>query len=233
MRLRVTLHGLSAELSPFVRIAARRAAIALATTKETATRLEALGCKKVSILPEAALPSSEINELRAIPSCGSGTFRVLSIGRFLHWKAFELGLRAFARFQARFRTPSTGSSVTARSSALWSGCRGSWESRNKVVFWGFLSRDRVLEKLAACDVLLFPSLHDSGGWVTLEAMAAGRPVICLDLGGPALRVTEATGIKIPAINPEQATADITAALGRLATDQAHLAELAQAGRQRI
>src|SRR5580693_6290976 len=53
-----------AELSPFVRIAARRAAIALATTKETAARLEALGCKKVSILPEAALPISEINELR-------------------------------------------------------------------------------------------------------------------------------------------------------------------------
>src|SRR6204780_1695904 len=105
--------------------------------------------------------------------------------------------------------------------------------QNKGVFSGFLSRDRVLEKLAACDVLLFPSLHDSGGWVTLEAMAAGRPVICLDLGGPAIRVTEATGIKIAAINPEQATADITAALERLATDHAHLASLAQAGRLRI
>ena len=222
-----------AELSPFVRIAARRAAIALATTQETATRLEALGCKKVSILPEAALPISEINELRAIPFCGSGTFRVLSIGRFLHWKAFELGLRAFARFQASFPDAEywlIGDGPEQRSLERLSRELG---IADKVVFWGFLSRDLVLERLAACDVLLFPSLHDSGGWVTLEAMAAGRPVICLDLGGPALRVTEATGIKIPAINPEQATADITAALGRLATDQAYLAELAQAGRQRI
>jgi glycosyltransferase involved in cell wall biosynthesis len=222
-----------AELSPFVRIAARRAAIALATTKETAARLEALGCKRVSILPEAALPISEINELRAISSCGSGTFRVLSLGRFLHWKAFELGLRAFARFQARVPNAEywfIGDGPEQRSLERLSRELG---IQDKVVFWGFLSRDRVLEKLAACDVLLFPSLHDSGGWVTLEAMAAGRPVICLDLGGPALRVTEATGIKIPAIDPEQATADITAALERLATDQPHLASLAQAGRQRI
>jgi glycosyltransferase involved in cell wall biosynthesis len=222
-----------AELSPFVRIAARRAAVALATTKETAARLEALGCKRVSILPEAALPSSEINELRAIPPCGSGTFRVLSLGRFVHWKGFELGLRAFARFQARF--PNAEYWFIGEGPEQSSLQRLSRELgiENKVIFWGFLSRDRVLEKLAACDVLLFPSLHDSGGWVTLEAMAAGRPVICLDLGGPALRVTEATGIKIPAINPEQATADVTAALERLAADPAHVAELAQAGRQRI
>jgi glycosyltransferase involved in cell wall biosynthesis len=222
-----------AELSPFVRIAARRAAVALATTKETATRLEALGCKRVSILPEAALPSSEINELRAIPPCGSGTFRVLSLGRFVHWKGFELGLRAFARFQARFPNAEYWFIGEGPEQSSLERLSRELGIENKVIFWGFLSRDRVLEKLAACDVLLFPSLHDSGGWVTLEAMAAGRPVICLDLGGPALRVTEATGIKIPAINPEQATADVTAALERLAADPAHVAELAQAGRQRI
>ena len=52
----------------------------------------------------------------------------------------------------------------------------------------------------------------------MEAMAAGRPVICLDLGGPALQVTEATGIKIPAISPEQVISDIAIALERIATD---------------
>ena len=47
-------------------------------------------------------------------------------------------------------------------------------------------------------------------------MAAGRPVICLDLGGPALQVTADTGIKIPAYHPEQvvqALADAMLALG--------------------
>jgi glycosyltransferase involved in cell wall biosynthesis len=221
------------ELNPFVRVAARRSAIALATTKETAVRLEALGCKRVSILAEAALPESEINDLRSIPACESGPFRALSLGRLLHWKGFELGLRAFARFQARF--PSAEYWLIGDGPERHSLERLSRELgvEKRVVFWGKLSRDRVLEKLAACHVLLFPSLHDSGGWVTIEAMAAGRPVICLDLGGPAVRVTGATGIKIPAINPEQATTDLTAALEQLAADPTYLAQLAQAGRRRI
>jgi glycosyltransferase involved in cell wall biosynthesis len=221
------------ELNPFVRLAARRAAIALATTKETAARLEALGCKRISILAEAALPEYEISELRAIPARESGPFRALSLGRLLHWKGFELGLRAFARFQAG--APNAEYWLIGDGPERESLERLSRELgiEKQVVFWGKLPRNQVLEKMAACDVLLFPSLHDSGGWVTLEAMAAGRPVVCLDLGGPAVRVTDATGIKIPAINPEQAIIELTAALEELAGNPSRLAQLAQAGRLRI
>jgi len=221
------------ELSPFLRLAARGSAIALAATKETAARLEALGCTRISILAEAALPAKEIDELAAIPPREGGPFRALSLGRLLHWKGFALGLRAFARFQAR--VPNAEYWLIGDGPERPSLERLSRELgvEKKVVFWGKLSRNEVLEKLAACDVLLFPSLHDSGGWVTLEAMAAGRPVICLDLGGPAVRVTEATGIKIPAINPEQATTDLAAALEQLARDPLRLAQLAGGGRRRV
>ncbi|GBD39719.1 D-inositol 3-phosphate glycosyltransferase [bacterium HR37] len=65
---------------------------------------------------------------------------------------------------------------------------------------------------------MHPSLHDSGGWVCVEAMAAGRPVICLDLGGPALQVTEETGFKIPTRTPEQAVVEMAKAMLRLARD---------------
>jgi glycosyltransferase involved in cell wall biosynthesis len=64
-------------------------------------------------------------------------------------------------------------------------------------------------------------------------MAAGRPVICLDLGGPALEVTEETGIKIPAISPSQAIADLSVAMEELARDPARRSRLGQAGRARV
>ena len=43
------------------------------------------------------------------------------------------------------------------------------------------------------DALLFPSLNDSGGQVVLEALSHGKPVICLDLGGPGTIVTNDCG----------------------------------------
>ena len=58
----------------------------------------------------------------------------------------------------------------------------------------------------------------SGGWTCLEAMAAGRPVVCLDLGGPATQVTEETGIKVPAPVPNQAVSGLAEAMTRLARD---------------
>jgi len=54
-----------------------------------------------------------------------------------------------------------------------------------------------LEKYAAYDVFLFPSLHDSGGMVVIEAMKAGLPVICLNTGGPAISVTPSCGRVVP------------------------------------
>ena len=58
-----------------------------------------------------------------------------------------------------------------------------------------LPRHEVLQKLIKCDILLQPSFHDSGTYVCAEAMASGRPVICLNLGGQAIQINEETGLK--------------------------------------
>jgi glycosyltransferase involved in cell wall biosynthesis len=83
---------------------------------------------------------------------------------------------------------------------------------HRVKFWGRLPREQTLAKLGDCHILVHPSLHDTGGWVCVEAMATGRPVICLNLGGPAVQVTEETGFKIEAHNPEQAVRDLAASM---------------------
>ncbi len=64
-------------------------------------------------------------------------------------------------------------------------------------------------------------------------MAASRPVICLDCGGPALLVTDDTGIKVPAISPEQVIVELAAALDLLAGNPMMRAHLGAAGRSRV
>jgi glycosyltransferase involved in cell wall biosynthesis len=221
------------ELDPFVRRAGRRSSVALATTEQTAERLRKLGCQTVSIASEAGLSSRDLAELLEIPPPESKPFRVLTVGRLLHWKGMEFALRAFHQFrhqygEAQHWIVGEGPEREALERlTVELGLQGS------VSFFGRLPRQEALDKLRDCDALLFPSFHDSGGWVCLEAMAAGRPVICLDLGGPGLQVTPETGIKVAAINPQQVVSDLSDALLKIARDPSLAQELGANGRARV
>ena len=222
-----------AQLDPFVRLAARRASVGLATTPQTEKRLRALRCRNVLIHPAVGLVSEEIRRLSAFPLRQSDPFRLFSIGDLLHFKGFDLGLRAFARFQARFPATEYWIIGDGRERKRLEKLAHNLGLAGKVRFWGTIPRAEVLGKLADCDVLVHPSLHESGGWVCLEAMAAGRPVVCLDLGGPALQVTEDTGIKVPAISPEQVVRDLANGFYKLASDPELRARLGLGARKRV
>jgi glycosyltransferase involved in cell wall biosynthesis len=58
------------------------------------------------------------------------------------------------------------------------------------------------------DVLLFPSIHEEGGWVVAEAQASGLPVVCLDRGGPP--VIGGTGVACTSVS--QTAARLAAAV---------------------
>jgi glycosyltransferase involved in cell wall biosynthesis len=221
------------QLDPFVRLAARRATVVLATTDQTAQKLKRLGCRSVSVVSQVAESADEILQFPDSPSYQQNRFRVVSVGRLLHWKGFELAVRAFARIRARFPA-----------SEYWLIGDGPEKDRLKALcrklgldgsvrFWGSIPRTEVLEKMAACDVLMNPSLHDSGSYVCVEAMALGLPVICLDIGGPALLVTEETGIKVLATSPEQVVEDLATAMSQLASDPLVRERLGTSGWRRV
>jgi len=217
----------------FVRLDVRRAEMALAKASETADRLRLLGAKKVQQYSESGIAKEEIVKLNVPHLRNADPFRLMSIGRLLHLKGFHLGLMAFARFQQEFPNSEFWLIGDGPEHRHLKRLVHRYRISEKVRFWGDLPRQEVLRKLAECDVLVHPSLHDSGGWVCLEAMAAGRPVICLDLGGPAMQVTEETGFKVPAISSKQVVDDLREAMRRLAQDPALRAGMGDAGRKRV
>lgn len=223
-----------ASIDPLLRLIASRSRFAIATTEETAGRLRQLGAKKVIVHPQFGMTEDESCYFAALPSPHTKPFRVISMGRNLHWKGFHLSLRAFAKFLASYPdaeywiTGQGPESHNLQALALDLGIE------DKVVFWGKLATlKEAYAKLAESDLLVHPALHEAFGNVCLEAMAAGRPVVCLDLGGPALQVTEDTGIKVRAASPEQVVSDLAAAMTRLARDPGLCIRLGIAARQRV
>jgi glycosyltransferase involved in cell wall biosynthesis len=220
------------ERDPLVLIAARRSALALAVTEATARRLYAIGAKHVEIASQIGLSATERSSLAGLESPRAGEpVRFLSLGNMLHLKGFHLGLRAFA-------------AADIPRSEYWLVGDGPYRLQlqrlarrlgvvDRVRFWGALPRAEALVKLGACHVLVHPTLHDSGGWASVEAMAAGKPVICLDLGGPAAQVTRETGFKIPARDPDRAVEGMARAMSVLAHDPRLRARMGQAGKDRV
>ncbi|NJK47676.1 glycosyltransferase [Candidatus Gracilibacteria bacterium] len=220
------------ELDPFVRLTAKRSILARGTTEETAQRLRQLGATQVEVFSQLGLSAEEITQLAKYAQPQPNSVRFVSVGRLLHWKGFDLGLRAFARSQL------------SGDAEYWIIGEGKERSRletlarelgihQQVKFWNKLSREETLQKLGECTALIHPSLHESGGLVCLEAMAAGRPVICLNLGGPALQVSNKTGFKVSAETPEIAINEMASAMIRLAEDNTLWQSMSQEGIQRV
>ena len=224
----------ASRVDPFIAMTARRARITFCTTEETAVQTRKLGAKDVRILQAMALSQEDIALLNGLPVRQETVpFRVISIGRLIGWKGFHLGLQAYAQFQRQ--NPDSEYWIVGDGDEMerLKSLAQELGISDKVRFTGKLPRSQALERLAEADVLLHPSLHDSGGGVCLEAMAAGRPVICLNLGGRAVQITKETGIVVPARTPDQAVSDLAKAMQHIAIDNALRLQMGEAGRRCI
>jgi glycosyltransferase involved in cell wall biosynthesis len=101
-----------------------------------------------------------------------------------------------------------------------------------VRFIGEIPREEVRSLLDDCVALVHPSLHDSGGVACLDALAAGKPVICLATGGPATQVTDDTGFLIPATTPQETIRGVADAMRRVAEDEVLRTTLGRNGSRR-
>ena len=66
----------------------------------------------------------------------------------------------------------------------------------------------------------------------VEAMSTGMPVVCLDVGGPSMHVTNASGIKVEATSPDSTVKELAAALERLYLDRNLLASMGRVSHER-
>jgi len=219
------------EFDPFTQLTAKKSTIAYATTEDTVQRLRNLGACHIEKLSESGMSQLEIEQLNQCSFPVGSPVRFINIARLLHWKGIHLGLQAFAQAnlpEAEYWILGEGPELE-RLQALAIELK----IAHQVKFLGMLSREEVLLKLGQCIALIHPSLHDSGGWVPLEAMAAGRPIVCLDLGGPAELVTPEVGIKVPANTPEQVVRDMSEAMIKLAGNRDLCVQMGQKGQQKV
>lgn len=199
------------QLSSFAPLANRtqRSSVVLAASREMQSALARLGCM-AEFLPAIGIHPAQ--ESTRIPRDPATPLRLIFVGKLVYWKGITLALEALAASGANATLTVIGEGSLRRDAELHAhGMR--------VEFRGRLAHEEVLAAYPEHDVLLYPSLHDSGAFTVLEAMRAGCPVICLDCGGPAFAVAEGTGLKVPLGSLAEIVGGLAAAIRTYSADR--------------
>jgi glycosyltransferase involved in cell wall biosynthesis len=161
-----------------------------------------------------------------------GVFHVLSAGKLLSLKGYGLAIKAFSPFAKRHPDGTFTIVGDGPERAYLQRLVQHLGLERQVNLERWMPRQELLVLMRHCDTFLFPSFRDGGGAVVVEAMAAGKPVICMDLAGPGVHVTEECGIKIPAHSPLETTELIAQALERLYRNPELRVRMGEAARRR-
>jgi glycosyltransferase involved in cell wall biosynthesis len=165
-----------------------------------------------------------------------GPVTILSVGRLVPFKGFEVLLDACAELESRnfdFRCQIVGDGPLREKLEAMIAKLG---LRNRVELCGSLSQAEVYARLRSCDIFALASVVDAEGasdvfpTVILEAMACAKPVVSARLAGiPESVIDGLTGWLVPPGDWEE----LAQALDKLIRDPALRKRMGDAGRHRM
>ena len=175
--LRALVRSVARFVNPFARLSWRAARIILVQNPETEQWIPRRHRHKAHLFPNPVVDEL----LTEIPTPRAFSRVAVFAGSLLPLKGVNLAIQALGQ------APGWSLHVygAGRDEARLRRLADDLHLGDRVIFKGWVNRTEVLRALAtSADVLLFPSLHEEGGWVVAEAAALGLPVICFDRGGP-------------------------------------------------
>lgn len=212
------------------RLAARAAGAGLiAATPENRTGAMVYWGHPSTLISEVGLPREPVTQITA--RAGDEPLRLVWSGQHTPGKALNLGLEALAAVPASvpWELHVLGK---GRRTAIWRRLAERLGIVERCRFHGWLARDKALAVMVRAHAMLITSLRDLTSTVTIEALALGLPVVCLDHCGFAHVVNDTCGIKVPVTTPRRAIAGLAAAIESLAQDEAGRQRLALGARAR-
>jgi glycosyltransferase involved in cell wall biosynthesis len=158
-----------------------------------------------------------------------GPYLVFALGRHVYYKGFEYLIRALPALPDAQLVLGGRGPLTRELERL----AQELGVRSRVDFAGRIPESELPAYYQACDVFCMPSVEpaEGFGFVQVEAMAAGRPVVCCELHNGVTYVNRdgETGLVVPRADPEA----LAAALRRLGGDSALRARLGAQAQKRV
>ena len=189
-------------LDPFLKITKWKAAKIITINSSVRKELSFSKNKELRLPAVATRPAPE-----HIETLTYNNFNILSIGRFVPLKGFDITIEAFAEFYHR------QNGLDRNRLKLTLIGKGPEKERlekltkilqveEAVEFIDWMTRSELDTYFASSSVFLFPS-HEGAGMVVPEALSFGLPVICFDNIGPGEFIDGSCGMKVKYSTPRE------------------------------
>jgi glycosyltransferase involved in cell wall biosynthesis len=191
-----------------------------------------LSNKEFKIIPSVATEDFGLNLYKK-----NKKFRLISVGRLIPLKGFDLSISAFAEFINNLTDEEKNNCELV---IVGSGSEKQFLQNlakkknisNHVIFIDWMRRSKLMELYNEVSVFLFPS-HEGAGMVVAEALSFGLPVICLDNHGPGEFIDESCGVAIPVQDYKNTVKELSLGIASLYENPSQLKSMSLMARQRF
>ncbi|QIH40029.1 glycosyltransferase [Flavobacterium sp. Sr18] len=178
---------------------------------------------KISTEPFSILPSVATEDNFSGNNIPKEGFDIISVGRFVPLKGFDLTLLSFASFinslepedrnYCKLTLIGTGPEKDFYKTII---AQNHIEPYVEIIEW--IDRSELMKCYEKSSVFLFPS-HEGAGMVVAEALSFGLPVICLDNEGPGEFINSKCGFTASQIAYNGTVLELKEALSKLYLDK--------------
>ena len=183
------------------------------------------------------MPSVATGDFGHNPEGRARKFTLISAGRLVPLKGFDLCINSFASFLSKL------DEETKASCELQIVGSGPEEARYKqlasdlgiaayIRFVPWMERSELMERMKEASAFVFPS-HEGAGMIVAEALSFGVPVVCLDNSGPGEFVDESCGIRVPEQDYKGTVEGLSEGIFQLFSDQGRWKAMSQKARERF
>lgn len=214
------------KLDPFLAIALKKSDRILCINSAV-EKIHAIQSSKAVRMP--AVGSVYCKQNQPIPT--SGKFIILSVGRLVPMKGFDITIRAFHKFyqnlsdhqktKVELRIVGKGPLYDSIESDI-----SRFGLENSVVLCKWVEKEKMDEIYKNASVFFFPS-HEGAGMVVPEALSHGLPVVCFDNEGPGEFIDSSCGAKVPYGSYDQSVSEFASILSVLFENKKYYSDLSK------
>lgn len=162
-------------------------------------------------------------------------FHIISVGRFIPLKGFDLTIHSFIKFLENLSEPEKENCKltlvgTGPEKEFYQNIIAENHVENHVEIIEWIDRKELMKLYQNSSVFLFPS-HEGAGMVVAEAMSFGLPVICLNNEGPGEFINNKCGFAVSQLDYKSTISELMKAIKSLYYDKNLLFQMSIDARQ--